>query len=158
MDRSLVVWDFDLSLFSSATTDYFVLEHFSKQIYKEELKRDGHWTDMMSRALKRLHNECGVTKEQISAAFCEIEFSNAKIVKRLSEKTNVAQIIVSDANDFFISTILEHHKLESCFDMIATNPTTTMQNGSLHVNYYHNNTLCKLCPKNLCKGQVELFL
>lgn len=63
--------------------------------------------------------------------------------------------ILSDANQFFIEKILEHHDLLGCFSKIYTNPTFVDEQGRLRIFPYHDSTLsphgCSLCPSNLCK-------
>ncbi|XVE70571.1 hypothetical protein DITRI_Ditri10aG0082300 [Diplodiscus trichospermus] len=66
--------------------------------------------------------------------------------------------ILSDANQFFIEKILEHHGLLGCFSKIYTNPCFIDGKGSLRIFPYHDSTLglhgCSICPSNLCKGLV----
>ncbi|KAG9129708.1 hypothetical protein Leryth_026213 [Lithospermum erythrorhizon] len=64
--------------------------------------------------------------------------------------------VLSDANQFYIETILKHHGLYDCFSEIITNPTVT-DKGRLRIFPYHDLTSlhgCNLCPPNLCKGIV----
>lgn len=68
--------------------------------------------------------------------------------------------IVSDANQFFIETILEQHGLLGCFSEIFTNPTL-VDEGVLRILPYHASTssphACNLCPSNLCKVVYSYF-
>jgi len=70
--------------------------------------------------------------------------------------------IVSDANQFFIEKILEHHDLLDCFSEIYTNPTSLDDNGNLRILPYHSDALpphsCNLCPSNLCKVLLSIFV
>ncbi|RWW18283.1 hypothetical protein GW17_00017748 [Ensete ventricosum] len=63
--------------------------------------------------------------------------------------------IVSDANRFFIDTILEHHGLISYFSEINTNPGYVDEVGRLRVFPHHDFKTsphgCSLCPPNMCK-------
>ena len=63
--------------------------------------------------------------------------------------------ILSDANQFFIEKILEHHGLLGCFSKIYTNPSFVDEEGRLRILPYYDSTLsphgCSLCPSNLCK-------
>eukprot|EP00300_Choanocystis_sp_HF-7_P008111 c15704_g1_i3.p2 GENE.c15704_g1_i3~~c15704_g1_i3.p2 ORF type:complete len:108 (+),score=21.48 c15704_g1_i3:1113-1436(+) len=65
--------------------------------------------------------------------------------------------ILSDANTFFIDTILEHHKMQHLFSAIVTNPAQFTEQGRLEVRPHqpletpHN---CPRCPPNMCKGKL----
>ncbi|KAF5748309.1 inorganic pyrophosphatase 3 [Tripterygium wilfordii] len=66
--------------------------------------------------------------------------------------------ILSDANTFFIETILKHHGLMDCFSEINTNPSFVDESGRLRILPYHdfNSSChgCSICPPNMCKGMV----
>ncbi|CAN6441459.1 unnamed protein product [Victoria cruziana] len=66
--------------------------------------------------------------------------------------------IVSDANMFYVETILKHHGLLECFSEINTNPGYVDDNGRLRILPYHNFHAsphgCALCPPNMCKGLI----
>ena len=69
--------------------------------------------------------------------------------------------IVSDANVFFIETILKHHGLVECFNEITTNPCSVDGEGRLRILPYHdfNNSshTCNVCPPNMCKVILKSF-
>ncbi|KAF6139926.1 hypothetical protein GIB67_033308 [Kingdonia uniflora] len=66
--------------------------------------------------------------------------------------------IVSDANTFFIETILKHHGLTSYFSEINTNPSFVDEEGALRILPYQENFTTRphgcsdLCAPNMCKG------
>ncbi|XP_071722138.1 thiamine phosphate phosphatase-like protein isoform X2 [Rutidosis leptorrhynchoides] len=66
--------------------------------------------------------------------------------------------VLSDANQFFIETILKNHGIYGCFSEIITNPTCVDKEGKLRIFPYHGSAIppheCNLCPPNLCKGFV----
>ncbi|KAJ6823010.1 inorganic pyrophosphatase 1-like [Iris pallida] len=68
--------------------------------------------------------------------------------------------VVSDANRFFIETILKHHGILGCFTEINTNPSYVDEDGKLRIFPYHHFTAttsshgCNLCPPNMCKGKI----
>lgn len=68
--------------------------------------------------------------------------------------------IISDANQFFIETILECHGLLGCFSHIVTNPSFVDGDGRLGIFPYHDvgspSHGCNLCPPNLCKVNFRL--
>lgn len=69
--------------------------------------------------------------------------------------------ILSDANHFFIETILKHYGLFECFSEIITNPTLVDPKGTLKIFPYHDYNLsphgCELCPRNMCKVWLLLI-
>ena len=69
--------------------------------------------------------------------------------------------VLSDANAFFIETVLEHHGLRGCFTEVNTNPSRVDAGGRLRIEPYHDFLRgaphgCGVgtCPPNMCKGQV----
>jgi pyridoxal phosphate phosphatase PHOSPHO2 len=63
--------------------------------------------------------------------------------------------VVSDANTFFIETVLAHHGALGCFSEISTNPASVDADGRLRISPYHDSAAaphgCSLCPDNMCK-------
>eukprot|EP00271_Cylindrocystis_brebissonii_P005547 TRINITY_DN17635_c0_g1_i2.p1 TRINITY_DN17635_c0_g1~~TRINITY_DN17635_c0_g1_i2.p1 ORF type:complete len:198 (+),score=23.11 TRINITY_DN17635_c0_g1_i2:426-1019(+) len=68
--------------------------------------------------------------------------------------------IVSDANSFFIDTILAAHGLSSCITSIHSNPAEVGTSGALRVRPYHPANApphgCSTCWRqpNMCKGLI----
>ncbi|GKC91202.1 thiamine phosphate phosphatase-like protein, partial [Tanacetum coccineum] len=66
--------------------------------------------------------------------------------------------VLSDANQFFIETILKKHRVYDCFSKIITSPTVVDKEDRLRIFPYHGSEVpphgCDLCPPNLCKGIV----
>lgn len=63
--------------------------------------------------------------------------------------------ILSDANVFFIDTILDHLDIKDCFSHVTSNPGYVNEEGRLRISPYvdfesspHG---CSLCPPNMCK-------
>lgn len=64
--------------------------------------------------------------------------------------------IVSDANLFYIETILKHHGIMECFSEIYTNPGYVDKEGRLRIRPYHDfhsssHGCNNVCPPNMCK-------
>jgi len=63
--------------------------------------------------------------------------------------------IVSDANMFFIETILKHLGIREYFSEISTNPGYVNEEERLRILPYHDFNKashgCSLCPPNMCK-------
>nr|GEZ18709.1 thiamine phosphate phosphatase-like protein [Tanacetum cinerariifolium] len=66
--------------------------------------------------------------------------------------------VLSDANQFFIETILKSHGVYDCFSDIIRNPTVVNKESWLRIFRYQGSEMpphgCDLCPPNLCKGLV----
>lgn len=87
----------------------------------------------------------------------KICFSHSYSLKLFCTKPHRCDLrIVSDANVFFIETILEHVGLRQCFTEINTNPSSIDEEGRLRISPYHDfhdhpPHACNLCPPNMCK-------
>ncbi|GER47389.1 pyridoxal phosphate phosphatase-related protein, partial [Striga asiatica] len=66
--------------------------------------------------------------------------------------------ILSDANTFFIETIIEHLRIKHCFSEINTNPSHVDEKGCLRISPFVDFRAgphgCPRCPPNMCKGMV----
>ncbi len=64
-------------------------------------------------------------------------------------------IVISDANDVYITHVLEYHALSWCFNGIYANfAAFHPEDGRLVISPYMTNKLCKLSSANMCKGKV----
>lgn len=70
--------------------------------------------------------------------------------------------IVSDANIFYIETILKHLGIRECFFEINTNPSFVDEGGRLRILPFHDfrssSHGCGLCPPNMCKVMKDVCL
>lgn len=57
-------------------------------------------------------------------------------------------LIISDANDIFISAFLGSIGVEA--DFVITNKATVSEAGLLQIEPYENQEHCPICPRNLC--------
>ena len=89
----------------------------------------------------------------------------------ISKENENKLYIVSDANSFFIDSILKAYKIENHFTEIHTNPSF-WKDGKLYIERYHNNEArpskylsvkslnntkthqCSNCNPNICKGKI----
>ncbi|XP_057968525.1 thiamine phosphate phosphatase-like protein isoform X2 [Malania oleifera] len=144
---TVVVFDFDRTIIDGDSDNWVVVEMGLTQLF-HQLRPTMPWNSLMGKTvheiadcLKRvpLHPRIIAAIKGAHAFGCDLR-------------------IVSDANQFFIETILEHHGLLGCFSEIITNPTFADEEGRLRIFPYHvlNSTPhgCRLCPSNLCKGLV----
>ncbi|MBA0703021.1 hypothetical protein Goari_026977 [Gossypium aridum] len=107
--------------------------------------------------MKELHSK-GTRIEDIAAVL-----KRSPIHPRIVEAIKSAHALgcdlknMSDANTFFIETILEHHGLKECFLEINTNPGFVDQQGRLRIFPHHDFTKsshgCQhpSCLPNMCK-------
>ncbi|TYG68335.1 hypothetical protein ES288_D05G146000v1 [Gossypium darwinii] len=116
--------------------------------------------------MKELHSK-GTRIEDIAAVL-----KRSPIHPRIVEAIKSAHALgcdlknVSDANTFFIETILEHHGLKECFLEINTNPGFVDQQGKLRIFPHHDFTKsshgCQhpSCLPNMCKDpkKTKIYL
>lgn len=111
----------------------------------------------MNRMVEELHSE-GRTIEDIAECLKGVPLHKRTAAAiRSAHALGCDLKVVSDANQFYIETILKHHGLYDCFSEIITNPTTVDEQGRLQIFPYNDLALphgCNLCPPNMCKGLV----
>ncbi|OVA08468.1 Phosphatase PHOSPHO-type [Macleaya cordata] len=153
----VVVFDFDKTIIDHDSDNWVVDELGMTQLF-DELMPTMPWNSLMDRMMKELHSQ-GRTIDEI-----------ANVLKRAPLHPNIISAIksahalgcelkiLSDANLFYIETILEHHGLMGYFSEINTNPSFVNEEGRLRIFPYHDFTTsshgCPLCPPNMCKGLV----
>ncbi|KAJ4708607.1 Inorganic pyrophosphatase [Melia azedarach] len=153
----VVVFDFDRTIIDGDSDNWVVTQMGLTQLF-DELRSTLPWNSLMDRMMKELHSQ-GKTVEDIANCLRQCPL-DSKIVAAIKSAHSLGcdLKIVSDANQFFIETIMEHHGLLGCFSKIHTNPTFVDEEGTLRILPYHGSTLsphgCSLCPPNLCKGLV----
>ncbi|CAM8938102.1 unnamed protein product [Rhodiola kirilowii] len=157
MSSIVVVFDFDRTLLEVDSDDWVVTEMGFKALLRQ-LMRSMPWTDLMNRMMEEIH-AIGKTMDDIVECLRQ-----APIHPRTLAAIHAAYDfgcdlkIISDANQFFIETILKYNGIFHCFSEIITNPTLVDQEGRLRISPYHDFTIyphsCELCPRNMCKGLV----
>ncbi|KAL4194388.1 hypothetical protein AMTRI_Chr05g59160 [Amborella trichopoda] len=153
MAKTVVVFDFDKTIID-CDSDNWVIEEMGVDDLFKELLRTMPWNPTMDRMMGELHS-MGKTTDEIADVM-----KGAPLDPRVISAIKAAYAfgcdvrIVSDANLFFIVTILEHHGLLHCFTEINTNPSFVDENGRLNIRPYHNTHNCPLCPPNMCKGLI----
>ncbi|KIJ68001.1 hypothetical protein HYDPIDRAFT_25451 [Hydnomerulius pinastri MD-312] len=124
----LVVFDFDWSM-ADQDTDRWIFEVLAPDIRRHMADRnkrvpEPQWTDLVAECLQKLAAPGrNVSQEDIKNALKAIPFHPA--MKRGIQKLKEADtelFILSNANIFFIQTILEHQGLIDKFADIVTNP------------------------------------
>jgi len=157
--KNLVVFDFDWSM-ADQDTDRFIFEVLAPEIRREmkNSQSEMEWTDIVAMALRKAHAK-GITREQIEGALRVLPIHPAMIrgVTELKAKGDTTFLCISNANNVFISTILEARGLTGLFDDVITNPAHWEENGLLSLSrripadapQHH----CPVgCSPNMCKG------
>ncbi|XP_043721660.1 inorganic pyrophosphatase 1-like [Telopea speciosissima] len=153
----VVVFDFDKTIID-CDSDNWVVDNLGFTQLFNELLATMPWNSLMDRMMRELHSQ-GITIEQI-----EDVLKRAPLHPRIITAIKSAHAlgcdlrILSDANLFFIETILKHHGLMDYFSEINTNPGFVDEEGRLRICPFHDFTSsphhCNLCPPNMCKGLV----
>ncbi|XP_027336489.1 inorganic pyrophosphatase 2-like [Abrus precatorius] len=152
----VVIFDFDSTIIE-CDSDNWVLDEtdLTQKFYK--LLPSMAWNPLMDRMMNELHSQ-GKTIEEIVEILNRTPM-HPRIVHAIEEAYSLGcdLKIVSDANIFFIETILKHHGVWNCFSEVITNPSHVNE-GRLSIFPYHDYLKsshgCNLCPPNMCKGLV----
>ena len=125
------------------------------------------WTARMNALFHYMHSKYTVKEEDFLKCLKEIKIEQSmKDLFLLLKDKNYKLIIVSDANTFFIETILKENGLFHLFNeqnSIFTNKASFDRDGRLNVvpfnRTYNKDGLAfdcatKICTKNICKGTV----
>ncbi|KAL5558766.1 hypothetical protein UlMin_034977 [Ulmus minor] len=155
MGGVVVVLDFDKTIID-CDSDNWVVDEFGLTELFAQLLPTLPWNSLMDRMMTELHSR-GNTILQIGECLKRAPLHPTVISAIKSAQAFGCDLrIVSDANVFFIETILKHHGLVECFNEITTNPCSVDEEGRLRILPYHdfNNSshTCKICPPNMCKG------
>lgn len=146
-----IVWDFDNSLID-CNSDTFIIKELDADVYAEFKKLRGDWTELMNIGMKMLHRAGYREKDMVNAFMnTRVDQDILQLIRNYHQK-GVKMYIASDANTFFIHTILEHLNLLECFEEIHTNPAKF--DGELKIKPYHTNHDCGICRHNMCKSLI----
>ncbi|XWS18891.1 hypothetical protein CRYUN_Cryun32bG0083800 [Craigia yunnanensis] len=154
----VVIFDFDKTIIDCDSDNWVVDELGATELFNQLLPTMP-WNSLMDRMMKELHSQ-GTKIEDIVAVL-----KNTPIHPRIIQAIKSAHAlgcdlkIVSDANVFFIDTILKHHGLRECFSEINTNPGFVDEEGRLRIFPHHDfikspHGCHHPCPPNMCKGIV----
>ncbi|CAM0881596.1 unnamed protein product [Alopecurus aequalis] len=153
----VVVFDFDKTIIEWDSDDWVITKLGAADAFNR-LRPTMRWNSLMDRMMGELHAQ-GRSAEDIreclrSAPLDAHVFSAIRTASALGCDLKV----VSDANAFFIETVLEHHGVLGCFSEINTNPARVDADGRLTISPFHDPTSephgCSLCPENMCKGKI----
>ncbi|KAJ1411154.1 Pyridoxal phosphate phosphatase-related [Sesbania bispinosa] len=153
----VVIFDFDSTIIE-CDSDNWVLDEFGLTEKFYQLLPSMPWNPLMDRMMNELHSQ-GKTIEDIVEVLNRTPM-HPRIVPAIETAYSLGckLKIVSDANIFFIETILKHHGVWNCFSEITANPSYVNGEGRLTICPYHDYLKsshgCNLCPPNMCKGLV----
>ncbi|KAL9226879.1 hypothetical protein vseg_002640 [Gypsophila vaccaria] len=153
----VIIFDFDKTIIEIDSDDW-VIDHFGATVLFNTLLSTMPYNFLMDKMMEELHLQ-GITVQDIVDCLRKVPISpNIISAIKSSYDSGCDLRIVSDANKFFIETILEHHGVLHCFSEINTNPGYVNEQGRLKIVPYHDFMTsphsCNLCPPNLCKGIV----
>ncbi|KAJ6702481.1 PHOSPHATASE ORPHAN 1 2 [Salix koriyanagi] len=153
----VVVFDFDKTIID-VDSDNWVIDELGFTELFNQLLPTMPWNSLMDRMMKELHSD-GKTMEDIAEVLKRIPIHSQVISAiKAAHDLGCELRIVSDANMFFIETILKHLGLKDCFSEINTNPGSVDEQGRLRISPHHDFTQsshgCSLCPPNMCKGLI----
>ncbi|KAF9614026.1 hypothetical protein IFM89_014826 [Coptis chinensis] len=153
----VVVFDFDKTIID-CDSDNWVVDNLGATDLFNELLPTMPWNTLMDKMMKELHSQ-GITVEDIAEVLKRAPLHPKTIFAIKSAHALGCDLrILSDANLFFIETILKHHGLIDYFSEINTNPSYVDEEGRLRIFPYHDFSTsshgCQLCPPNMCKSVV----
>ncbi|XP_068647933.1 inorganic pyrophosphatase 2-like [Aristolochia californica] len=153
----VVIFDFDKTIID-CDSDNWVVNELGVTALFDELLPTMPWNSLMDRMMAELRSH-GRTVEDIAECLKRASL-HPQIISAIKNAYALGceLRIVSDANLFFIETILKHHGLFDYFSEINTNPSFIDEDGKLRIFPYHDFTSsshgCNLCPPNMCKSAV----
>ncbi|KAK4269263.1 hypothetical protein QN277_022447 [Acacia crassicarpa] len=157
MSGIVVVFDFDKTIVD-CDSDNWVIDELGFTDLFNQLLPTMPWNSLMDRMMMELHSQ-GVTIEEIEEVLKRIPI-HPRVVPAIkaAQALGCDLRVVSDANMFFIETILKHLGIKDCFSEINTNPGYVNEEGRLRILPYHDFNKaphgCGLCPPNMCKGLI----
>ncbi|KAL6568217.1 Inorganic pyrophosphatase 1 [Orobanche hederae] len=153
----VIFFDFDKTIIEIDSDNWVVDELGATDLFNE-LIPTMPWNSLMDMMMRKLHAQ-GKSIEEIKEVL-----RRAPIHPRIVPAIKKAHAlgcdlrIVSDANMFFIETIVDHLGIKNCFSEINTNPSYVDENGSLRISPYVDFQTfphgCPRCPPNMCKGMI----
>ncbi|XP_072954426.1 inorganic pyrophosphatase 2-like [Typha angustifolia] len=154
----VVVFDFDKTIID-VDSDNWVIDELGATELFDRLLPTMPWNSLMDRMMEELHSK-GWSIEDIANCLKRAPLDPHVVSAIRSAYALGCDLrVVSDANLFFIETILKHHGIFECFTEINTNPSYVDEDGRLRIFPYHDflnspHGCSGLCPPNMCKGKI----
>ncbi|KAL8490453.1 hypothetical protein ACS0TY_025595 [Phlomoides rotata] len=153
-----LVFDFDKTIIE-VDSDNWVVDELGATDLFNHLLPTMPWNSLMDTMMKELHAR-GKSIEDIKEVLRRVPM-HPQIVPTIKKAHALGcdLRIVSDANTFFIETILDHIGIKDLFSEINTNPSNIDQEGRLRISPYIDfqtspHACNNLCPPNMCKGMI----
>ncbi|GFZ04246.1 pyridoxal phosphate phosphatase-related protein [Actinidia rufa] len=153
----VAVFDFDKTIID-LDSDNWVVDELGFTDLFNQLLPTMPWNTLMDTMMKELHSQ-GKTIDDIVEVLKRVPI-HPRIIPAIkaAHALGCELRIVSDANLFFIETIVKHLGLSDYFSEINTNPSYVDEEGRLRIFPYHDFHSsphgCNLCPPNMCKGMI----
>ncbi|EAY74825.1 hypothetical protein OsI_02715 [Oryza sativa Indica Group] len=154
----VVVFDFDRTIIEWDSDDWVITKLGASDAFRR-LRPTMRWNPLMDRMMVELHAQ-GRSADDIRDCLKSAPL-DAHVLSAITTASALGcdLRVASDANAFFIETVLEHHGVLGCFSEISTNPARVDGNGRLRISPFHDPDDssphgCSLCPENMCKGKI----
>lgn len=154
----VVVFDFDKTIIDLDSDNWVVDEMGATDLFNQLLPTMP-WNSMMDKVMEELHAR-GKTIEDIEQVLKRVPI-HPRVVPAIktAHALGCDLRIVSDANMFYIETILKHLGLMEYFSEINTNPGFVDEQGRLRIQPCHDfhtapHGCTNPCPPNMCKGMI----
>ncbi|KAK6248982.1 hypothetical protein QUC31_020547 [Theobroma cacao] len=153
----VLVFDFDKTIIECDSDDW-VVEGFGVSELFTQLRPTFPLNTLMDRMIMEVQSR-GNSTADIAACLRRVPL-HPRIVSviKAAHASGCDLRIISDANVFFIETILKNHGLLDRFSEINTNPSYVDGEGRLRISPYHDfessSHGCNICPPNMCKGLI----
>ncbi|GMI77940.1 phosphoethanolamine/phosphocholine phosphatase 1 [Hibiscus trionum] len=157
MAEVVVIFDFDKTIIDCDSDNWVVDELGFTELFNQLLPTMP-WNSLMDKMMEEIHAR-GKTIGDIVQVLKRTPI-HPRIVPAIksAHALGCELRVVSDANMFFIETILGNLGLRECFSEIDTNPGFVDDEEKLRIFPHHDFTKrshgCSLCPPNMCKGMV----
>ncbi|WVZ69028.1 hypothetical protein U9M48_017885 [Paspalum notatum var. saurae] len=155
----VLVFDFDKTIID-VDSDNWVVDSLGLTDLFDRLLPTMPWNALMDTMMCELHAR-GRTLADVAAALRAAPIdARVPAAVRAAHALGCDLRVLSDANAFFIDTILDHHGLRGCFSEVNTNPSRVDAGGArLRIAPYHpadapHGCGVGTCPPNMCKGLV----
>ncbi|XP_050874020.1 inorganic pyrophosphatase 2 isoform X1 [Lathyrus oleraceus] len=158
MSNIVIVFDFDKTIID-CDSDNWLIEELGFTDLFNQLLPTMPWNSVMDKMMMEFHSH-GITNEDIEKVLHRIPIHHRIIPAIKSAYALGCDLrIVSDANMFYIQTILKHLGIKEYFSDINSNPGYVNQQGRVRISPYHdfnkNSHGCtNPCPPNMCKGLI----
>ncbi|XP_017217671.1 inorganic pyrophosphatase 1 [Daucus carota subsp. sativus] len=154
----VVIFDFDKTIID-IDSDNWVIDGLGGTALFERLLTTMPWNSAMDAVMKEFHSQ-GKTIEDIVAILKQVPI-HPRVVPAIKAAHSLGceLRIVSDANLFYIETILNHLGISQYFSEINTNPGFVDEEGKLRILPYVDflkapHGCSNVCPPNMCKGMI----